>query len=260
MRYVGTKKAKEISLTKNPAQPLARVLVKKSLEEDPKVQQAETDEMDVKKMQRVATMSDVTKAYFGGLEEEAAKAFLDLSHDEQDKKAAEAKKSADAEAEKAKRDAKAAKTADGKRDQDIADVQKENGDLKAQIDGLKREREVDKMLAEDRFRGYPGGKDELAKVVSKALDQKDDEVQKMLLDGAAEKAASARLTGTEMGVRTEHDVQRDAPTTHEVYKEADRRAQANGTDRFDEVRKMAKEPAWSAKVDKVYQEQGAGLH
>lgn len=253
MKFVGCKKAKEVSLTRNPAQPLATVLIRKSAE-DPT---PENDDMSVKNLQRVASMSDVTKSYFAGLSDEAATVFIAKSYEEQDKEAADAKKAADDAAAKAAADAEVQKNRENGVSEEVAALRRENEVLKARADASDLEREVEKTLSDSRFKGYPGGDEKLRDVV-KAAFKVGGEAKTLMLDQAADIAKAALATGGERGSRSEHDIAREAPKAHEVFKEADERAQKNGTDRNVEIAKMSSEPAWADKVREAsYELEGA---
>ncbi len=243
MKFVGCKKAKEVSLTKDPAQPLATVLIRKSAENPT----PENDDMSVKNLQRVASMSEVTKSYFIGLDDEAATAFLATSHEEQDRVAADAQKSKDDAAAKAKAEEEAQKAREAGTSTEILELRRENEALKARADAADLEREIEKTLGDSRFKGYPGGAAKLAETVKAAFKVGGD-AKKIMLDQAADIAKAALLTAGERGSRSEADIAREAPVAYEVMKEADERAKKSGTDRATELAKMATEPAWKDKV------------
>lgn len=245
MKFVGCKKAKEVTLTKDPAHPMTAVLIRKSAENPT----PENDDMSVKSLLRVASMSEVTKSYFVkfGDNEEAAKAFLDKSVEEQDREAAEAQKAIDDAAAKTKAEEEAAKSRDTGVTAELAELRKENEALKSRADASDLQRDIEKTLGESRFKGYPGGAEKLMETVKMAYKVGGD-AKTTMLDMAADIAKAALLTGQERGSRSEADILREAPIAHEVMKEADERAKKSGNDRTTELAKMASEPAWKDKV------------
>ena len=247
MKYVGCKKAKETSLTRDPAHPMATVLIRKSAG-DPT---PENDDMDFKQLQRVASMSEVTKSYFGALNgEEAVKAFLAKSNEDQDLEAAEAQKAKEDADAKAKAEEEAAKAREAGVSEEMLSLRRENEALKARVDASEQEREIEKTVGDSRFKGYPGGAEKLRETVKMAL-KVGGEAQKIMLDQAADIAKAALQTGKEFGVRSEAEIAREAPVAHEVYKEADKRAKENGTNRATEIAKMSDEPAWTDKISEA---------
>lgn len=252
MKYIGCKKAKEISLTRDPAQPLATVLVRKSAG-DPT---PENDDMNVKHLQRVASMSDVTKSYFAGLSEEAVKTFLEKAVEDQDAEAEAAKKASDDAAAKAKAEEEARKTKEGITDEAVKALRDENEVLKKRLDERDRADEIAKTCREERFRGYPGGEEELRKAVTAAFGA-DEEVRKTLLAQAEQIAKMASMTGQELGTRNERDIARSHPKSAAVIAEATKRAKANGTSKSDELVKMKSEPEWKDAVAAAMAEEPA---
>jgi len=255
MKFVGTRKAKEISLTQTPANPLAQVLVTKN---NPTDQPSETDDMDVKLLQRVATMSDVTKSHFAGLADEAAKAFLAKPTADQDAEAAAAAAEiAKSEAEaKAKADADISKRAES--DEVVKSLLGQVKDLTEVIKGLQSDKTLDAQAADPAFAGYPGGT-EAVKALLKTTDGLTADSAKLIIDGAKALAAlNSRVGRTQFSELSEEELARSAPESSKVKAEARKRSEANGTSIPQEMAKMASEPAWEDAVEKAIAEANAG--
>lgn len=247
MQFVGCKKAKEVTLTRTPAQPLAAVLVRKSLE-DPQSQQTSEIDMDIDIAKRLVSMPEVTKTFFAGLETEAAKAFLAKPAEEQDKEAEAVKKLIDDAAAEKTRQEEAAKALNGETSEAMKALRNENEALKARFDATERTHEIEKMAGSADFHGYPGGEEACKKNLELAF-KAGGELKDAMIETMKTSAKMAKTMGsTEFGGRSEHDALKSAPKTAEVYKAADERAKTNGTTRSDELVKMAKEPAWKEAV------------
>jgi hypothetical protein len=260
---IGSKDAKEISLCKQGKNRQAHVLLRKSVPATPpepapdQTLLPENTDMDVKIAKRIALMNDVTKSYFGGLEDDAvATAFLAKSAVEQDKEASDAKAAADAraleiEAEKSGKttgELETKKALDAA-NQRIADLEKADKTRQADTEIEKKARSAD-------FAGFPGGEEKLVPLLKSAAKLPDDE-RTAYEDVLKAQATMAKKAGSQIGLRTEEDVMKSAPTLFEVNKAAQERAQAAGTTVETELSKMADEPAWAAKVAKATNEEMA---
>lgn len=170
------------AICKQGANQHAHILLRKSIEPSPR--ETENSEMSIKHLQTIAAMSDVTKAYFVGLDETSGQAFLEKSAADRDaeaqkaadeaaakakkddKMSADEKKKADeAEAAKQAREAEAAKTAGAgggtvtvsqKEWDDMQKNLKDLADGQATIINKSRDLEYEKRASME-FRGYPGG-------------------------------------------------------------------------------------------------------
>lgn len=177
--------------------------------------------MITKALQRIASMNDVTKSYFVGLEESVAEAFLAKSAADQDSEAttaAEVNKKAAEEAERAK----SGKTA-------------RESELEKRLDGQASEIEVLKAKLGDadvekrantEFDGYPGGAAvvvPLLKAYAK-LPEADRIAAENVLKAHRDLAKS--MVGT-IGL-TEEEVAKAMPATVELAKKAADLAKSEG--------------------------------
>ena len=219
MKFVGCKKAKEISLTKTPAVSRAVALVTKHTG----IQQSENDDMDFKVIQRVASMSEVTKSHLGTLDgEEAVKAFLAKPNDEQDKEAADAKKAIDDAAAAAAAAAAVEAQKNAGESEAMKSMRAENEALKARLDAADQTREIERMASSPDFHGFPGGEEEVAKNLGLAFKAGGD-AKTALIESMKAQAKMAKTMGsTEFGQRTEHEFSKSNPATVEIQKTAEK--------------------------------------
>lgn len=270
-RIVGTKAATELAITRAGANQHSHVLLRKSMVQptaapDPATQPGNPD-MDLAIIKRVASMNDVTKAHFTGLNDADATAYLAKSAEDQDKIAAEAKKAAaDAEAAKAKA-APATTTVDtAKADEQIAALTKTVGDLTEVVKGLAGqiesrgvESEVAKAMLGD-FKGFPGGVDALMPLYKAASEQKDETTKKALMDALKSSAAMARMTGSGFGLTSDPDfVAKAMPATAKVNAEVEKRV-AKGITKHAALAEIAQESEWSEAVMEAENEQQSLLN
>lgn len=218
--FEGCVEAREISLTRKGANQRAHVLVRKTaaVAADPKLETkpmstltdaekaaAATRAAEITKAaltisNKIAGMSDVTKAYYLGLEEDKQIAFLEKSTKDMDDEAAEA-----AAAAKAKASADAAKAAGvTAREQEL---QKRLDDQSKEIDALKAvqaDRDIEKRAAVE-FDGYPGGIEKvvpLLKAYAK-LPEADRLASEEVLKAQAKLGREASKT---LGARSQEDI------------------------------------------------------
>jgi hypothetical protein len=248
MKFVGCKKAKEISATRDPAQPRASLLIKRTAPVQP-----ENDDMDIEIAKRLVSMPDVTKNHFASLEGEAAKAFLAKPAAEQDAEAEAAKKKADDEAAAKTAAEEAAKTVQADSSEAVKALGGQVTELQKTLDKERREREVEKMARSKDFDGYPGGESEVVKQLNIAFDA-GGAAKDAIIEGMKSRAEMAKTMGQERGSRSEADILRGAPRSSEVMKEAQRRAEENKTSEAIELAKMGEEPAWKQKVYEASEE------
>jgi hypothetical protein len=256
MKFIGCAKAGPLAMTPVGSNPGAHALVIKtptnpSDPSDP----PENDIMSLKNLQRVASMNDVTKSYFVGLDETKGTAFLEKSAEDQDKEAAAA-----AEVAKKAKDEAAAKEAGVstevlKAQNEAAEARKEVADLKKALADKETTNEVEKTALSDDFKGFPGGKDALVPALKTAFGL-DEAARKPMLDALKAQAAFARSTTAIVG-KTAEEIAKSAPATVEVRKAADERAKANNTTVDQEIFKMSKEPAWRPSIEKMHEETAA---
>lgn len=255
MKFVGCKKAKEISLTKTPAVPRAVALVTKHTG----IQQSENDDMDFKVIQRVASMSEVTKTHLGNLDgEEAVKAFLAKPNDEQDKEAADAKKAIDDAAAAA---ATAAAAAEAQKNAGESEAMKsmraENEALKARLDAADQTREIEKMAGSPDFHGFPGGEEEVTKNLGLAFKAGGD-IKTAMIESMKSQAKMAKTMGsTEFGQRSEHEFSKSNPATVEIQKAAEKmvadKEASNVNDAIASMSEMRKHADLFARADRERQ-------
>lgn len=269
MRIVGCQQSREVSLTRDGANPLAHALVVKSkgYESTPKGDEETTptpkppaekkNAMSTKSLQRILGMSDVTKSHFLSLSEDEGTAFLEKSVEVQDKEAADAA----ADIEK-KRTAEAAKAA-GKTEREV-ELEKSLGGLTDQVKDLQKkladqaeQAEFAKIAADAELDGFPGGTDKVVETL-KSVAGATDIVKASVISGMKAQAQLAKtLAKTNGTAESQAIIEKKAPSTHKVMEAAKKRAQENGTDVQSEIFKMKDEPAWRADLDKMYEEEGA---
>lgn len=194
--------------------------------------------------------NDVTKAHFGALVGEAQSTFLAKTAEEQNAEAAAAKKVIDdaITADAAKAAGVTAETLELRKT-----VATQSEQLKA-LQDKDAERDLQKR-ASTEFDGYPGGADVLVPLLKSAAglpaDQKKTFEAGLLATAVAAKASTAQVS------LTVDEVNKTMPASAEIEKVASERAEANGTTAAVEKAKMASEPAFSAKMAKAMEEQGA---
>lgn len=260
MKIVGCKVAKEISLTPQGANPGAHVLIRKSLAEPAPQQPAQTPvvedstNMDVKIAKRVATMNDVTKSYFGGLDDDAATAFLAKSAEDQDKEA-EAAKAEKTRLEDAEKAAKEGKTATE------AALQKSNEDLRKEVETLKArdaERDataaIEKAAADPAYDGFPGGKEAVAETL-KSIKGLDEASQKRITDGMKAQASLAKRMGGEFGELSEDEIAKTAPATTKINEMAKALSEKDGIDFNVAKANLARNPQHAKLFDDAMKEE-----
>lgn len=251
-KFEGCVKGTEISLcpkTKGGgANPHAHVLVLKTLSAPGADTKTETIEMsteaekaaaaartaEINKAAReisnkIAGMSDVTKAYYLALPDDKQDAFLAKSADEMKVEAETAK----AEADKKAAEEEAAKS--GVTPQMLA-LQKSNAALAAEVETLKAaqvERDLEKR-AHDEFDGFPGGPAAVVQLL-KAYAKLDEPARKASEDLLKAQAATAKQMSKTFGGRTEQDLTK-ADAAKGRIEEATQKAMVD--------KKMSREDAW----------------
>lgn len=180
VKFVGCKEAKEVSATRKGANPLAFNFFTKSQDTPaapptPAAAEAnktnpnppaENDIMSIKNLQRIATMSDVTKSYFAGLDDKAAETFIAKSVEDQDKEAAEAAKTIEA-----------AKTAAAAREAGVSErematqkaletTQTQLAEVLKRLDAQTQTASIEKMARDPEFDGFPGGTEAVTKALT----------------------------------------------------------------------------------------------
>ena len=252
-------KAKPLALTPDGSNPGAHALVIRSAPEGaaqtPAHQQnsSETTEMDKAALFRstraVALMDEVTRAYFGGLDEEKGTAFLERTPEEQKAEAAEAKRVADAAAS-----ADAARAA-GATEREIA-LQRELDDLKARDvarTAKDAERDMIDLSRSKDFDGFPGGEVKVLETLRSiaGLTPAQQEPTLALMRSQAE---MAKKTATLLG-----DTKRmtEQPASDRVRTEAAERAKKSGKSVEREIVAMRHEPAWQEDFTAMHQEDAA---
>lgn len=260
--FEGCVEAKEISLTRKGANPMAFALVTKNAAGTTAVvanptHSAPENEMtpaDVAKaMAKFAAMDEATKAYYIGLDEPAQIAFLEKS-------AADMKADAEAAAEVAKKaaEAEALKTA-GKSAKE-AELEKSLSETRGEIAALKAdkvERDMEKR-ANDEFDGFPGGAAKLVPMMKSIAGLPDD--QKAAIEETWKAQATlAKSTTRQFGSLSEVDIAKRAPSTDKIQKKAAEIAKAEGISHAAAVEKLSDLPEWQEDFTNALNEEDALL-
>lgn len=217
MKVVGCKEAKEISLTRSGANPLAHVLIRKNMA-PAQPNPSETPEMDAKIIKAMLALSDEAKAYVIGLDDAATTAFFAKSAEDQT-----------AEVEKAKK--KAPVTTSGENEPDADDMQKSIARLEKSFKDVAAENaELKKSLAErdataviekratDEFAGYPGGHAAAVSML-KSVQGLDEAGRKGVEDMMKSQIEMAKRVTTTVGLN-EEEFAKAAPAKAELAKKA----------------------------------------
>lgn len=254
--YVGCKEAREISLTRAGANPMAHALVRKNLKptesqsnpektamtDAEKAAAQESAKAVAKAADAILSMGDVEKAHYLALPDDDAKvAFLAKS-------AADRKAEADA-AKKVKDDAAAAEAAKaaGQTEKE-RETEKSIGDLKAEIDVLKAEkaeRDLKDRAASKDFDGYPGGAEKVLEVL-KSIAKLPEAEQTPIIESMKTTAKNAkRLSGFSLGSNDSVDVANSKPATAKLKEAAKARATEKKISENEALAQMSQEPEFS---------------
>lgn len=260
VKFVGCKKAKEVSLTKDPANERAVMLMAKTRDapQDHQPQdQSETDAMELNVMKSLLAMSEVTKAHALGLDDEALKTFMAKSPAEQQAEAEAAKKAKDDAAAETARQEEARKAAEGATDEATKANTSKIAELEKTLASERQEREIEKMVGHADFHGYPGGTEKLTEVLKTAFSL-PDAAKAQMIEMAKNTAAIAKKAGsTEFGAPIERDISKSAPVTHKLTEIAKARAKEAGSTWQVELAKMGQEPEYRAEHQQMLEENDA---
>lgn len=267
-KFERCKEAHEISLVRAGANQHAHVLIRKSKKDpaNPVVENEMTAE-EIKKAALAAvtealskglSMSDVSKAHFLTLNEDAKAAFLEKSADEQTAEAEKAK----ADADKAK-EAEAAK-AKGQTERE-AQLEKRHDELVAEIAELKKkdasrdiEADLEKAAADPAYAGYPGGTDALKVVLKTARGLSDETARDAILGLAKNQAQMARTTTVVRGLNPlDTDLEKKAPATARVEKRVKELMTEKSITREAAMYELTQDQAYKADVVKALDEETA---
>lgn len=201
-----------------------------------------------KTMKTVLSFDDVTKAFYVGLPEDAAVAFLAKSADEQKTEAHAAKTATDkvvAEAEAAKAGKTAAEV----------ELQKRFDAQTAEIELLKADR-VDRDIekrAREEFDGFPGGVTAVVPLL-KAYAGLPADVRKASEEVLKAQCTFAKTAGRNFGL-TDEDVAKAMPATAELERKAADVSKSKGVDIQQARGLVMQDPANSALFDRVRAEE-----
>lgn len=264
-KFEGCIEAKEISLTRKGANQHAHVLIRKNADPSggpqPKPENnimsvALTDAEKAAAAQtaavskaargianKIAAMSEVTKAYYLGLDDDKQDAFLEKAYAAQDEEAAEDKKTKD----KKKFEDEAAKTG---KTVEVLELQKKVDDQHVEIESLKAdrvERDLEKR-ASTEFAGYPGGNEKvipLLKAYAKLSDD-DRKASEDVLKAQCKVAASAMAV---FGARNEAYASKAETAQARIDGEITKRMQADSKlTKADAYEQVVEDPAFADDV------------
>lgn len=230
MHFIGCERAREVSATRgrgSAANPMATALIFKSRTGAP-AKPTEQDDMDAAELKKATDaaqvsaltkmlgMSDVAKAHFGALPDDAARAtFLEKSVADMNAEAEAAKTAADV--------AKAGKTDPAaSQNPQIAELTKSVGDLSTMVADLSKQlkeagsTDVIRRRAETEFVGHPRGVDYVVETL-KAVSSLDEGVRKNI-EGALKNQIDLAKYSRESFAET--DVEKAAPASAELRKQA----------------------------------------
>ena len=200
-RFIKVIEGHEISLTRKGANQHATVVLLKSATP----QTPETTDMDYNLLKTVASFSDVEKAYFATLSEEAGTAFCKAAPEQRSALAASWK----AEQDKAALEAEASKSGVSvevvelrKANEDLAKRNEANEARIAELEKKDKEATLRKAAEASEYSGYPGGADAVVEIL-RAAEKLDDTTKDVILKNAKATAAAARRTGHEYGLSAE---------------------------------------------------------
>lgn len=245
VRFIGVKTAKPLALCKQGANPYAHVLMTKTRKTAPDAPAPSTEitEMNIGKIAKaLAGMDEVTKAYFQGLDDDKATAFLEKSIEDQKTEADAAKKAKDEEASRLA----------GKSAREI-ELEGRVGTLQDTVKSLEaknEERDIEAKAA--TFAGYPGGTEAVVKVLKSCkglnADQKD-----VVEQGMRDKIAALKLTTRSVGMGI-GDVNL-MPASKKLRDEAETRAKAGNKSIAVAMYELSEDPKWADDFAKAREEE-----
>lgn len=261
-KFEGCVEAKEISLCPvnrgGGANPHAHVLMLKSMTGKtvetptekttmPAAAAATLTMADVMKAaNKIAAMSDVTKAHYLALPETEQEAFLEKSTEDQAKIATEAKEAAD----KKKVEEEAAKTGTTV---EVLALQKSNADLRAEMDVLKAkvaDSDIAKR-ADTEFAGYPGGSAVLVPLL-KAYSSLPEDVRKASEEMLKAQCRTAVVLTRSFGQPVEQDVTKAQGAQARIQEAVKSYAAENKVTESVALEKVSEKPEFAADVELVY--------
>ena len=260
-KFERCKEAHEISLVRAGANPHAHALIRKNRKGTEPSPTPEITDMDAAEIQKAAktqatafivkTMKwdDVTKAFFAGLEGDAAEAFMEKSVDEQ---MAEAKKAKDALDEKTAKEEAAAKgltEREAALEKRLAASDARVAELEKRAREQEAESEIEKAAMAPELKGFPGGKEALMPLIKgiKALPAELQDGQMSLLKSQAQ---FARTTTTVAGMQEQSSIlAKSFPVVAEVEGEVTKRMAAKpGQTREATLYEMSQDVVWKSKT------------
>lgn len=267
-KFERCKEAHEISLVRAGANQHAHVLIRKS-KKDPANPVVE-NEMTAEEIQKAAvaavtaalskglSMSDVSKAHFVTLDDDAKAAFLEKSVEEQtavaEKAKADADKTKEAEAAKAKGQTEREAQLEKRHDELVAEI----AELKKKDASRELESDLEKAAADPAYAGYPGGAEALKVVLKTARAITDETARDAILSLAKNQAQMARTTSVVRGLNPlDADLEKKAPATARVEKRVKEVMTEKSMTREAAMFEVSQDPAFKADVIKALDEETA---
>lgn len=260
-KIVGCIEAHELTTCKQGANQHSHIILRKSVsgaaaKTAPLQPTPENDEMDFAITKALLAMDDITKAHALTLSEEALKAFLATSVEDQKKTAHDIHDAAEADAKKAKDAAESAAAAAGDTTKSVADLQKRVNELEAEKAVGVRDGELRKSIRDDEaLKGFPGGED-AAFIALKAVDKLDDATKATVLKGLHAQAAMAKTGALEIGGLSTEDLEKSMPATAKLRKKVEEVMEADGTTYAAAQKKVSEMPAYKAVFADAMKEEG----
>lgn len=226
MKIVGCVVAKELTTCEQGANQHAHIVLRKNVVPREKAGNdspsdkpgSETAEMSISAMKRIATMNDVTKSYFGGLDDTKAEEFLKKSVEDQDKEAADVKKAADDAAQAAELAKSGQSAVEAELQKTVTSLTGTVAELQKQIKENAENAEIEKTAASADFASYPGGPEKVASLLKsyRSLPEAD---RTAAIDAMKAHAALNKRAAKTIGLRPdENDVLKSQPATAEIEK------------------------------------------